>query len=64
MTGAPSDATPTGMPDAVIPRSINFPPDIHQLVVDYQRANGLKSFTQALLAIIAGWKASQGGSKR
>lgn len=52
------------MPDAVIPRSINFPPDIHQLVVDYQRANGLKSFTQALLAIIAGWKASLGGSKR
>lgn len=52
------------MPDAVIPRTVNFPPDVYDAVDEYRRARGLKSWSKALLTIIAEWQAYRTDSRK
>lgn len=41
------------MPEAVVPRTIQFPPDVHAEVEAYRYAKGLNSFSRALMAMLA-----------
>lgn len=52
------------MPDAVIPRTVNYPPEVYQMVDEYRVATGLKSWSKALLAILAEWNAYRAQGKR
>jgi hypothetical protein len=45
------------MPEAVVPRSIQLPPEVDQEIVVYRASRGLQSFSKALVAMLAERKA-------
>lgn len=52
------------MPEPVIPRTINFPPEVFQAVDEYRVNRGMKSWSKALLAMLAEWQVFQAQGAR
>lgn len=57
MTDASHQHYTRNMPSAVIPRSIQLPPEVDLEITAYQASKGLSSFSKALQAMLAERKA-------
>jgi hypothetical protein len=62
--GSPARCYIRIMPQAVIPRTVNYPPEVFQAIDEYRISMGMKSWSAAMLAIVAEWQAYRAQGKR